>query len=729
MDNLQSTNISLRTIELKEYSELITDLNHNFKQILSLPGFKGKKGLEGDSVTGATGIRGSLWVFAESSRFISAYAVISTAAQVNLAFMNAELLSDPAKLYDTLGFGDSEQLLDNDTVVLPAGMVIQLQTNIVDPSDPPNFLDPAFIDTGLSFAQQSGVTEDRVREIVSESIADPTDADSVLKSYSAIAKNVSDISGGANIEINNDSVLDINTTASGPGPTMPSTTYIGAKEVYVNASHAMCMISGSAIRYHELVQGTQETLNNNYAPGVDDLPGFVVLQNNYKSGILIGHKDETNFRKFGRIWRDSSHMVIASSYSPNSVDNSYIAIADNSMTTLVRGTYLLNSTFVDFRPSAEFRTRHFITRNSDLNVWLGFAGDNTQNVFVQAKNVYFSHQGVSSAQILSTDASGKLVKTYSIRSVWDATPLHSNVPTQALVRETFDSAFGFTSSVQTALNTHTALTSNPHSVTKSQVGLANTLNSAGSNSVSSTSTTVYAVLGGVKKAYDRGSLGVTNAAAAQSTANAVATALGTHAARTDDPHAVTKSQVGLSNVNNWVATTAVTDSSTTKYSTASAVRLAYNRGSLGVSNAAANKVDNTAVSGTTIMTATTPSPFLGSVGATVTVVNTSSVRKILHIIAEVDFEWDNTTNTSISYYVSHRLSTGSHNSTRRYSRHFIKGSSTTPRTFRKTLHYVITLDAGSSLKVGSWSDAVGGDNSDETYDLKASPTITAYFSS
>lgn len=69
----------------------------------------------------------------------------------------------------------------------------------------------------------------------------------------------------------------------------------------------------------------------------------------------------------------------------------------------------------------------------------------------------------------------------------------------------------------------------------------------------------------------------------------VASDLVSHINNKSNPHAVTKAQVGLSNVNNWSATSSISDASATKYSTASAAKTAYDRGTAGI-NAANTKL-------------------------------------------------------------------------------------------------------------------------------------------
>lgn len=163
----------------------------------------------------------------------------------------------------------------------------------------------------------------------------------------------------------------------------------------------------------------------------------------------------------------------------------------------------------------------------------------------------------------------------------------------------------------TALNKgttdHVNNKSNPHAVTKAQVGLSAVNNWGATTAVNSTSTTTYATASAVKQAYDL---------ATSKAANSTVT---DHIGNKSNPHAVTKAQIGLgrvtdvalnwswgtanpthiwgsqgddnqsyvyngtqlkafiglSAVNNWGATTAVNSTSTTTYATASAVKQAY----------------------------------------------------------------------------------------------------------------------------------------------------------
>lgn len=116
----------------------------------------------------------------------------------------------------------------------------------------------------------------------------------------------------------------------------------------------------------------------------------------------------------------------------------------------------------------------------------------------------------------------------------DTTNVHGIADTSQL--ETLTGAQAKADAAQTAaettaaaaLATHTSDVSNPHSTTKTQVGLGNVDNTSDVNKPVSTA----------------------QAAADTVVANAAASALASHAGDTANPHSVTKTQVGLGNVDN-----------------------------------------------------------------------------------------------------------------------------------------------------------------------------------
>jgi hypothetical protein len=107
---------------------------------------------------------------------------------------------------------------------------------------------------------------------------------------------------------------------------------------------------------------------------------------------------------------------------------------------------------------------------------------------------------------------------------------------------------GIGTNTHAQIDTHIASTSNPHSVTKTQVGLGNVDNTSDANKPISTAT--QAALDG--KANTSHSHAVADVSGLQAAldAKALASDLTTHTGNTSNPHSVTKAQVGLANVDN-----------------------------------------------------------------------------------------------------------------------------------------------------------------------------------
>lgn len=173
--------------------------------------------------------------------------------------------------------------------------------------------------------------------------------------------------------------------------------------------------------------------------------------------------------------------------------------------------------------------------------------------------------------------------------------------------------------ITTKVDEHASNKTNPHGVTKAQVGLSNVPNYPATSSVSDTSNNKLATAGAVKQAYDKGVDGLNRGNAAydraeqaETNANkhtderistliggapaealdtikelgdalmdqedavaAITTNIAQHKSDTSNPHKVTKAQVGLSNVPNYAFTAAINDTSDVKFAAAGAVKKAY----------------------------------------------------------------------------------------------------------------------------------------------------------
>lgn len=143
---------------------------------------------------------------------------------------------------------------------------------------------------------------------------------------------------------------------------------------------------------------------------------------------------------------------------------------------------------------------------------------------------------------ISQSTTGKEVPAESAMSSWSLVhnfyiKLNNDVKMTATVDPEGYVTF---ETMQTALNTHTGNKSNPHSVTKSQVGLGNVPNVATNDQTPtySDTTTLVTLSSGEKIsiAFAKIKLAITT--------------LINHLANKSNPHGVTKSQVGLGNVDN-----------------------------------------------------------------------------------------------------------------------------------------------------------------------------------
>lgn len=395
-DILENSGVGLLKIQPKEFSRLVADINYNFQQILQVPSFKGVKG---DSVQGEKGdsVRGANWLFIDTSKFFEVYNLNST-DQINLSFLNNALEDNMNLLQDTLGVTD--YLIEFDTIVIPNGDVIQLNVKEINGNDK-----LVFVDTGISFDSSQSLTEDKVRALIEELTTTSINNNGTNRKYDAIAKNFADNNGGVNNSINNDSVIDIKVSGAGSGVPTQDFTFFGSDEKY-NINN-ICHINGSVRRYNELIQSTMEILTNAYCGGVDDLPINVMLQNNYKNGLLLGNKNENTFRNFSRIYKSLNYLNIFSSNSPNRDDYSSIQLGDNEIIT--HSDRIVHEATEYVNNATSFITN--LLDFSDNTVNIG-NGENTL-VNIWGKSGIFL-QNLKGVDFLSTDSNGRIYKKLSL---------------------------------------------------------------------------------------------------------------------------------------------------------------------------------------------------------------------------------------------------------------------------------------------------------------------------
>lgn len=306
MENLKDTGLNLRQIKVSDYATLIENLNHNFSVLLSSPLFKGMPGAKGNDGSSTSGERGSRWMWAIWDDFKNAYG-LSNQGQVTLNFINGQMSSDLQLLMDTL---HTDSIISNDNIVLPNGQIIAFEVTT-----------GLFKDSGTSFAQAQGITEQRVGQMINDAIAGINEGSVIYEVFKAYAKNFPDTSAssGNNNQINPDSTVDIGSPSSKVGYLLDRHKFISLATANMNSvQDSATFVFGAAEMYHELIQKTQNAVGqttNEYTPGVNETTSLAVLQDNYKNGIIMGYKNAPTMRDFARIYRDENALHITSNYS------------------------------------------------------------------------------------------------------------------------------------------------------------------------------------------------------------------------------------------------------------------------------------------------------------------------------------------------------------------------------------------------------------------------------
>ncbi|BBI90707.1 hypothetical protein [Tenacibaculum phage PTm5] len=424
MYDLKNSGLSLRTIKPKDLGQFATDLNHNFMTILNVVGFKG---MPGQSIKGDTGIgtRGTKWFFVSTriTQFTSKYG-LTGGGQVTIPFLNTAMSSNQVQFAETVGIPTGDSFVNGDMIVLISGQVAQLNISGTTPT---------WIDTGVTFEQAIGLTEDRVREIITSMIGSPSDADSVFRRFSAVAKNHTDASPGVNNALNSDSLLDIPTSDSGIGVPFANNYFVAPKEQTIGLNTHLCLLAGSPQKYHKLVQQTQEALTNQYVPGVDDFTAGIFLQSSYKNGIIMGHRDSATMKDFMRMYRTASSLILTSHYSPNLVDYSELQMSKSDILLRATNKVTINSSELIYQ-GGKLTTNHFDYLNNVANIG---AGNDSYSLNIYSKaGVYL--RNIKNANFLSTNSDGKIQALYTLVTTIATSATDTQIPTAKALRTIYD---------------------------------------------------------------------------------------------------------------------------------------------------------------------------------------------------------------------------------------------------------------------------------------------------
>ena len=349
------SNINLGTLQKIQYTnltEFVDGINRNFAVVQNSPLFKGIPGNEGEEGPGGlSGERGSKFFFLEFVKFNLQFPTeVTLGSHIDIVFLNSKL-SNPTEKTKILSAIESPNLVDKDVFVLTNSKLVSY-----------NYSENKFYDTGRSL--NTSITQE-IQEIINNLFQSylpqlQSGIKNVFENYSTLAKNYSDNNNtGISTEINSTSVYSpfIQGITSNIGIAVPNHKYYGISQTLNNETSENTAVFGSIVKYYKLLMNTlntdgSQTLTSNYAPGNNNIPAAIFMQDTLNAGLLFGFKDKTNLKSFGSIFKnDSDELEIKSDSGKLVSDFSSLKIHKN---------YLRYNKLVEFNDSLKLSNNIFV---------------------------------------------------------------------------------------------------------------------------------------------------------------------------------------------------------------------------------------------------------------------------------------------------------------------------------------------------------------------------------
>ena len=305
-ESLNTRKKLLKTLQLTDYATLIEDINYNFAVILSSPIFVGAQGDPGqDGTQGPVGIRGSKWMFASLDAFREQWPSdnLQGEYQITLDYLNKKLLSDEDRSKLLVATGAGDMFVDGDAFVANSRIyVLDLSNN-------------RFVDTNQTINNSSDAYQENLQRYIKQVITDVLTNDPAYMSLIqtidfqyAQAKNYTDSSANVNNKINENSMLDVESTTSKPGTEIDTHKMFLPSGSVFDDNDNLTLLVGGAEMYHNIIQGTLSFNENDpvsntvakFGPTYGNAPSMVILQNTQTNGVMIGWKKASKFTEFGK---------------------------------------------------------------------------------------------------------------------------------------------------------------------------------------------------------------------------------------------------------------------------------------------------------------------------------------------------------------------------------------------------------------------------------------------
>lgn len=392
---------TLLKIEYTNLTEFIDAINRNFAVVQNSPLFKGIPGDEGiPGNEGISGERGSKFFFIDFVKFNLQFPTeVTLGSHIDLVFLNSKLTNPDSKL-KILTAIDSPNLVDKDVLVLLNSTMISF-----------NYAENKFYDTGKSL--NTSITQE-IQEIINNLFQSylpqlQSGIKNVFENYSTLAKNYSDNNNtGISTNLNETSVYSpfIQGITSNIGINVPNHKYYGVSQNLNTEQNENTVVFGSIVKYYKLLMNTintdgTQTLTSNYAPGNNNIPSAIFLQDTYNAGLLFGYKDKKNLKQFGSIFKNSSdELEIKSDAGKLISDSSSLKIHKN---------YMRYNKLVQFNDSLEISNNLFVGGQiNTTNFKTGnFAYENNKDFL----NTLYSEADLNQKNLISVSVPETSVKT------------------------------------------------------------------------------------------------------------------------------------------------------------------------------------------------------------------------------------------------------------------------------------------------------------------------------
>jgi hypothetical protein len=425
---------TLKKIEFSTIEQFLEDINRNFAVVENSPLYKGIPGNPGGpGGPGLSGVRGVKFLFVKLSNFQTQFpGELSAGSQIDLNYINTKLIDFDNKQKLLLALEITE-FVDKDIIVLTNTIMLSF-----------DYIDNIFINTGIAFNEQSNLLnniqtqiENYVQYYIShnQTINNLTN---IFEGYITYAKNYADTNNVfITSSLTQSSVFSpfIPGYNSNIGILMNNHKYFGFSDEQFPKNNNGTIVFGAMKKYYDLLMSTistdqNQTLTSDYAPGVDNIPAAVFLQDTEKAGLLIGYKGRPNLKRFANIYKNDLHeLILKSDSGVNPSEFSLLKIHKDYLKfdklvqfgndlEVSRDTKLFSDIYNGF-----IKTGKFTTGASSLNgfnqdiIEIGKPGFNTQNRQSIVKNVadietykYYLNN------VLITNSNGQVSKSYSLET-------------------------------------------------------------------------------------------------------------------------------------------------------------------------------------------------------------------------------------------------------------------------------------------------------------------------